>query len=191
LNLEECLKRLRYVELGYEVTASDVNVKAECLRILKNEMATLARTANVAVDPLVDELDSILALIRYVKTGDLILPEDHNLVVDALRKARDILRIIEKTVTEELDVCKTELDMCKTLLAYYRALAREVISVSLADVKADIALPRPIITISVSPADVKTDITPPRPIIDIVGETAKIHTETGMGILVSIETRIE
>jgi hypothetical protein len=171
LNLEECLKRLRYVELGHEVTASDVNVKAECLRILKNEMATLARTANVAVDPLVDELDLILALIRYVKTGDIILPEDHNLVVDALRKARDILRIIEKTVTEELDVCKTELDMCKTLLAYYRELARGVISVS--------------------PADVKTDIALPRPIIDIASETAKIHTETGIGILVSIEARIE
>jgi hypothetical protein len=171
LNLEECLKRLRYVELGYEVTASDVNVKAECLRILKNEMATLARTANVAVDPLVDELDSILALIRYVKTGDLILPEDHNLVVDALRKARDILRIIEKTVTEELDVCKTELDMCKTLLAYYRELAKGVISVS--------------------PADVEVEIAPPRPIIDIACEIPEVQVETNISISVSVEVRVE
>jgi hypothetical protein len=188
LSLEECLKRLRRVELGYEVLASDVNVKAECLRILKNEMATLARTVGAEADPLVDELDAILALIRYVKTGDIILPEDHNLVVDALRKARDILRILEKTVTEELDVCKTDLDRCKTELAYYRALARPVISVSPAVPKINIAPPTLFARITAMPVGVKAKIVQPRPTLSVTSKTAKAQARIGLGILVSVET---
>ena len=42
----------------------------------------------------VSELDSILAKLRYVKSGDIIIAEDHNDVVDALRKIRDILAAV-------------------------------------------------------------------------------------------------
>jgi hypothetical protein len=40
------------------------------------------------------ELDSILAKLRYVKVGDIIMAEDHNDVVDALRKIRNILATV-------------------------------------------------------------------------------------------------
>jgi len=37
------------------------------------------------------ELDEIIAKIRYVKWGDYVLPEDHNYLLDAIKKIRDIL----------------------------------------------------------------------------------------------------
>jgi hypothetical protein len=46
-------------------------------------------------DPLVDELDAILSNIPYVSSGDVIQPEHHNYIVDALMKARDILSKME------------------------------------------------------------------------------------------------
>jgi hypothetical protein len=47
-------------------------------------------------DPLVDELDAVLSKIPYVKSGDVIQPEHHNYIVDALKKARDILSKMEE-----------------------------------------------------------------------------------------------
>jgi len=38
-----------------------------------------------------EELDQIIAKIRYVKWGDYVLPEDHNYLLDAIKKIRDIL----------------------------------------------------------------------------------------------------
>jgi hypothetical protein len=82
---------LRYVKYGDEVRAEDLNTKLECLKSL----SALFRQLGVA-DPLVDELDAIIAKIRYVRSGDIIQPEDHNYVVDALRKVRDILAKMEE-----------------------------------------------------------------------------------------------
>jgi hypothetical protein len=48
------------------------------------------------VDPLIDKLDAVIATIRYVKSGDIIQPEDHNYIVDALKKARDIIAKMEE-----------------------------------------------------------------------------------------------
>jgi hypothetical protein len=56
------------------------------------------------VDPLVDELDAIIAKIRYVKSGDIIQPEDHNYVVDALRKIRDIIAKMEEYYIAQLNI---------------------------------------------------------------------------------------
>ena len=88
--LDRCLEKLRYASKGEYVLAEDVNVKAECSRLLRVALAERAPG-----DPLVDELDAILAKVRYVRAGDIIEPEDHNYLVDALRKARDILARLE------------------------------------------------------------------------------------------------
>jgi hypothetical protein len=106
---------LRYVKYGDEVRATDVLTKVECLRVLRDTLKTKASEMGCPserVDPLVDQLDSILATIRYVRSGDIIQPEDHNYVVDALKKARDILAEIESYCLEvkaQLDRCLEEL----------------------------------------------------------------------------------
>ncbi len=92
--LDACLQRLRYVKdaniVGKipdaEIRASDLNDTKECLKLLSQELRN--RLGN---DPLVDELDAIISRIPYVYTFDYVLPEHHNLVVDALKKARDII----------------------------------------------------------------------------------------------------
>jgi hypothetical protein len=123
LSLDTCLQKLRYVKYGDEVRASDVLTKLECLKALRDTLKTKAAEMGCPserVDPLVDQLDSILAAIRYVRSGDIIQPEDHNYVVDALRKARDILAEIESYCTgikDELDKCRADLDKCQSDLA--------------------------------------------------------------------------
>jgi hypothetical protein len=115
LSLDICLQKLRYVKYGDEVRASDVLTKLECLKALRDTLKTKAAEMGCPserVDPLVDQLDSILATIRYVRSGDIIQPEDHNYVVDALKKARDILAEIESYCLEvkaQLDRCLEEL----------------------------------------------------------------------------------
>ncbi|PNV81060.1 MAG: hypothetical protein C0179_04635, partial [Fervidicoccus sp.] len=59
--------------------------------------------SRIGGDPLVDELDAILSKIPYVKAGDVIMPEHHNYLVDALKKARDILYNIEIFYKSQLD----------------------------------------------------------------------------------------
>ena len=123
MSLDICLQKLRYVKYGDEVRASDVLTKLECLKVLRDTLKTKADemgSPSERVDPLVDQLDSILATIRYVRSGDIIQPEDHNYVVDALKKARDVLAEIESycnTIKEQLDACRADLEKCQAELA--------------------------------------------------------------------------
>jgi hypothetical protein len=97
LSLEECLARLRYVRYGDEVLSSDHNTKVECLRLLRDRIVALADRLGVRglVDPRLGRLDAILALLKYRVAMDIIDPEDHNLLVDGLRVARDALAELE------------------------------------------------------------------------------------------------
>ena len=45
-----------------------------------------------------DELKAILDKIRYVKAGDFVLVEDHNYIVDALKKIKEILDNMEERI---------------------------------------------------------------------------------------------
>ena len=78
--------------------SSDVNAKVDCIRALRERLVGSARALGVPrerVDPLVELLDEVLARLRYVRSGDIVLPEDHNTLVDALARARDVLSAIE------------------------------------------------------------------------------------------------
>jgi len=88
--LDQCLSLLRYVSEGDQVFHDDINKPVECLRALSNLLRYFRPD-----DPLVDELDNILKKIPYVKTGDIIMPDHHNLIVNALKKARDIISRME------------------------------------------------------------------------------------------------
>ena len=88
--LDQCLSLLRYVHEGDEALHDDINKPVECLKAL-NSLFRYFRPD----DPLVDELDNILKKIPYVKSGDIIMPDHHNLIVDALKKARDIISRME------------------------------------------------------------------------------------------------
>jgi hypothetical protein len=123
LSLDACLEKLRYVKYGDEVWASDVLTKLECLKTLRDTLKAKAAEMGCPserIDPLVDQLDAIIAMIRYVRSGDIIQPEDHNYIVDALKKARDILSEIESWcagIKDELNKCRTDLDVCRSDLA--------------------------------------------------------------------------
>lgn len=123
MSLDACLSKLRYVKYGDEVRASDVLAKLECLRSLRDTLKAKAAEMGCPserIDPLVDQLDAIIAMIRYVRSGDIIQPEDHNYIVDALKKARDILGEIESFCSglkDELDKCRADLDKCRSDLA--------------------------------------------------------------------------
>lgn len=98
--LGACLERLRYVVEGDEVRSSDLNDKTECLRVIRDIITNIAGALSGIPDPpiedLINEFDAVLSQIRHVASGDVILPEDHNYVVDALKKLRDILDEIIK-----------------------------------------------------------------------------------------------
>jgi hypothetical protein len=97
LSLDECLARLRYVKYGDEVLSSDHNTKVECLRLLRDRIVALADRLGVRglVDPKLGKLDAILAMLKYRVALDIIDPEDHNLLVDGLKAARDVLAELE------------------------------------------------------------------------------------------------
>jgi hypothetical protein len=130
LSLDACLQKLRYVKYGDEVRASDVLAKLECLKALRDTLKAKAAEMGCPserIDPLVDQLDSILATIRYVRSGDVIQPEDHNYVVDALKKARDILAEIESYcagLKDQLDKCLEDLEKCQADLVACQALIK-------------------------------------------------------------------
>jgi hypothetical protein len=88
--IDEMLKRLRYVtrypDPESEIRHEDLNAKIDTLKVIRDVLKE-----KIGEDPLVDELDAILNLIPYVKPGDIVEPEHHNLVVDALKKVRDLL----------------------------------------------------------------------------------------------------
>jgi uncharacterized coiled-coil DUF342 family protein len=126
MSLDEALKKLRYVKRWpdpeSEIRASDVLTKLESLRALRDALKTKAVEFGCPcekIDALTDQLDSILAMIRYVKIGDIVEPEDHNYMVDALKKARDILSEIESFCTglkDQLEECQTALMECQSKL---------------------------------------------------------------------------
>jgi len=121
--LDTCLQNLRYVSKDMPVESRDLNLRVDCLKALRDVLkikATELGCPSEKVDPLVDELDAVLAKIRYVWSGDVIQPEDHNYIVDALKKARDILGEIESYCSglkDQLDKCKSDLDACRSDLA--------------------------------------------------------------------------
>jgi hypothetical protein len=127
-SFSNCVDSLRYVFYKTPVEARDVNTKAACLKLAREMLDKYRyklRMPAERVDPLVDQLDSIISMIRYVKSGDIILPEDHNYVVDALKKARDIVSEMESWCTglkEQLDDCKTKLEDCEKNLQAIRAV---------------------------------------------------------------------
>jgi hypothetical protein len=96
--LDQCLSLLRYVSEGDQVFHDDIDKPIECLRALSIILRQLRPD-----DPLVDELDSILSKIPYVKTGDIIMPDHHNLIVDALKKARDIISRMESYYLSQIN----------------------------------------------------------------------------------------
>ena len=96
--LDQCLSLLRYVSEGDQVFHDDIDKPVECLRAFSIIFRQLRPD-----DPLVDELDSILNKIPYVKTGDIIMPDHHNLIVDALKKARDIISRMESYYLSQIN----------------------------------------------------------------------------------------
>jgi hypothetical protein len=100
LSLDECLARLRYVKYGDEVLSSDHNTKVECLRLLRDRIVGLAERLGVVglVSQKLGKLDAILAQLKYRTALDIIDPEDHNLLVDGLKAARDALAELEAVV---------------------------------------------------------------------------------------------
>jgi hypothetical protein len=177
LSLDACLDKLRYVKYGDEVRASDVLTKLECLKALRDTLK--AKVAEVGcpserVDPLVDQLDSIIAMIRYVRSGDIIQPEDHNYIVDALKKARDILSEIESWCTglkDQLDKCVAELSECQVALSECLEKIKYGVPIVKSETivkSVDIAVKPPdaearqgtleVKSVEVKPADVRNDI---------------------------------
>jgi hypothetical protein len=105
MSLDEALKKLRYVkrwpEPESEIRHEDLNTKIDALKAIRD-----ALKEKVGEDPLVDELDAIIRLIPYVKTGDVVEPEHHNLVVDAMWKVRDILGRMESEYMKMIELLK-------------------------------------------------------------------------------------
>ena len=83
-----------------QIVVEDHNLPRLSLWVARRWLEEIARKFNV--DPkYVYELDPYLQRIRLVKHGDIILPEDHNSIVEALRKLRDVLEKIEGLVYKE------------------------------------------------------------------------------------------
>ena len=57
----------------------------------------------MSLQDLLLELDQILARLRYVKAGDLVLSSDHNDLVDSAKKTRDILYSMKSYVDENIN----------------------------------------------------------------------------------------
>ena len=95
--MDKCLDLLRYVKKGDYVLASDFNTIRQCLYIARDWLLKICE--EFGIDPrYVYELDPYLERIRTVMFGDIIQPEDHNNIVDALKKLREILEKIEGLV---------------------------------------------------------------------------------------------
>jgi hypothetical protein len=93
------------------VESSDLNDVTDCLKAL----SSVLRVA-MGGDPLVDDLDAILSRIRYVRAGDVIEPDDHNLKVDAIKKARDILSKMESYYISQLNALISQLNYILNVL---------------------------------------------------------------------------
>ena len=161
--LDVCLSKLRYVSKDMPVESMELNLRVDCLKALRDVLKTKARELGCPseeVDPLVDELDAILAKIRYVKAMDILLPEDHNYVVDALRKARDILGEIESYCSglkDELDKCKADLEKCQSDLQACQALIKPGYPVVPWDIRVGVTTPEK----QQVPWDIRVGVTTP------------------------------
>ena len=129
MSLDEALKKLRYVkrwpEPESEIRHEDLNTKIDALKAIRDTLKEKA-----GEDPLVDELDEILNLIPYVKTGDVVEPEHHNLIVDAMWKVRDILGRMESEYMKIIEQMKAwtwalgiglEYAVAPTIKLFYKA----------------------------------------------------------------------
>jgi hypothetical protein len=108
--LDQCLNLLRYVSEGDKVLHDDIDKPVECLKALSIILRQLRPD-----DPLVDELDSILSKIPYVRVGDIIMPDHHNLIVDALKKIRDILSRMESYYLSQINSLLSIIDALSQL----------------------------------------------------------------------------
>jgi hypothetical protein len=101
---------------------------------------------------------------------------------EELRQLRELVEGIT-TCPAELQMCRSDLDRCRADLAWCAERIREVVPVA--------TPPMPFAKIIVAPADVQAEIVPPRPTITIIVAPADVQAETGIGIFVSVETRVE
>jgi hypothetical protein len=180
-SFSECVESLRYVSYGTPVESRDLNVKTTCIKLMRDTLDKYRYKLYVPasiVDPLIDKLDAVIATIRYVKSGDIIQPEDHNYVVDALKKARDILSEIESYcagLKDELDKCRVDLDKCRSDLAWCLKVIETAFSVPVS----------PYMPMIVAP-EVKAEVTPPLP-VTVAPEVVVITTWNDKGIEVQVE----
>jgi len=121
--LDQCLSILRYVSEGDQVFHDDIDKPVECLRALSIILRQLRPD-----DPFVDELDNILNKIPYVKSGDIIMPDHHNLIVDALKKARDVISRIESYYQSQINHLLSIIDALSQIaggirITYFQTLA--------------------------------------------------------------------
>jgi hypothetical protein len=91
---------------GDMVLSSDVNDPKECLQIMRDLLKGV-----FGEDPLIYELDAILARIPRVRVLDLVDPSHHNYLVDAMKKVRDI--IAKKLDTSGLDAILAQIPYVK------------------------------------------------------------------------------
>jgi len=92
--VEECLNKLRKVSRGDYVLTRDINDVNDCIKEIAKWM--VEHLMNYGIDPeFVYELDPYIYKLRYVSSGDIIEPEDHNTIVDTLRKMRDVMERVE------------------------------------------------------------------------------------------------
>jgi len=98
--MDECLKLLRYVKKGDYLLTQDINVPRECIFVARAWLEAIVKAYNL--DPTyVYELDPYLKRLRYVRVGDILEPDDHNAIVDALKKLREVLEKIEALVCDK------------------------------------------------------------------------------------------
>jgi hypothetical protein len=79
-----------------------------------------------------------------VRSGDILRPEDHNRIVDALKKARDILAEIESWyagIKGELDRCRADLEKCQSDLQACQALIKPGYTVVPWDIRVGVVTP--------------------------------------------------
>jgi hypothetical protein len=86
---EECLAKLRRVREGDRVSADDFNVPVMCMSLLADGLSMAAGPS-----PELETLEGILRQVPRVRAGEVIRPEHHNLIVDALWAVRDALRAV-------------------------------------------------------------------------------------------------
>jgi len=86
--------------MSLHVLVGDVNDVIDCLKTMRNWLLNICNKYNL--DPkYVYELDEYISKLRYVAAGDIIEADDHNNIVDTLKKARDVIYNVEANVYNE------------------------------------------------------------------------------------------